>query len=211
MAAHWIFTPRGESSSLSRSTTIGFRPMAGRQALNLDMGVRLSQPELQPTEAHVNRRFPEHELTAERQRHGVTGRDNRIRRRARRSRPRDPCLRSSNAEQPVLTRKCVGSSPTGGTMRTRPLGAALRSRRSPGRFEPCRPLHHALAARRSCAGPVNRRCRFDSDRGLDAISNARAVQRMNAGVTCRRSLVRSQPRAPGRVPPAGQEAGFSLR
>lgn len=25
-------------------------------------------------------------------------------------------------------------------MRTRPLGAALRSRRSPGRFEPCRPL-----------------------------------------------------------------------
>jgi len=26
----------------------------------------------------VNRRFPEHELTAERQRHGVTGHDNRI-------------------------------------------------------------------------------------------------------------------------------------
>jgi hypothetical protein len=26
------------------------------------------------------------------------------------------CLRSSNAEQPVLTRKCVGSSPTGGTI-----------------------------------------------------------------------------------------------
>ena len=35
-----------------------------------------------------------------------------------------------------------------------------------------------------------------------SISNARAVQRMNAGVTCRRSLVRSPPCAPGRVPPA---------
>jgi hypothetical protein len=162
-----IFTPRGESSSLSRSTTIGFRPMAGRQALNLDMGVRPSRPELQPTEAQVNRRFPEHELIAERQRHGVTGRDNRIRRRARRSRPRDPCLCSSNAEQPVLTRTRVGSSPTGGTMRTRPLGAALRFRRSSGRFEPCRPLHQAPAARRSCRSSVNCWRRFDSDRGLD--------------------------------------------
>ena len=36
------------------------------------------------------------------------------RRRMRRS-PRH-CLRSSKAEQPVLTRKCVGSSPTGGTI-----------------------------------------------------------------------------------------------
>src|SRR4051812_7942576 len=34
---------------------------------------------------------------------------------------------------------------------------------------------------------------------------------MNAGVTCRRSLVRSQPCAPGRVPPAGQETGLSIR
>lgn len=124
--------------------------MAGRQALNLDMGVRLSQPEPQPTEAQVNRRFPEHELTAERQRHGVTGHDNRITTTRGALRPRDPCLRSSNVEHPVLTRQCVGSSPTGGTMRTRPLGAALRSRRSPGRFEPCRPLHHCPRARRSC-------------------------------------------------------------
>src|SRR4051794_40994827 len=45
----------------------------------------------------------------------------------------------------------------------------------------------------------------------DRIADARAVQRVNAGVTCRRSLVRSQPCAPGRVLPAGQETGLSIQ
>jgi hypothetical protein len=121
-------------------------------------------------------------------------------RRARRSRPRDPCLRSSKAEQPVLTRKCVGSSPTGGTMRTRPLGAALRSRRSRGRFEPCRPLHLCPRSTKVVSQPrkprASVRFRPRARPRFDRIANARAVQRMNAGVTCRRSLVRSQPRAP---------------
>jgi len=84
------------------------------------------------------------------------------------------CLRSSNAEQPVLTRSDVGSSPTGGTTRTGSLGATLRSQRSLGGFETRRPLH------------------------------ARAVQRVNAGSTCRRSLVRSQPRAPRSCSSSGQ-------
>jgi hypothetical protein len=83
---------------------------------------------------------------------------------------RDACdvaaarLRSSNAEQPVLTRKCVGSSPTGGTF--------------VGELD----AHHPL--------------------------DARAVQRLNAGSTCRRSLVRSQPRAPRRVLPEARNPVF---
>lgn len=63
------------------------------------------------------------------------------------------CLRSSNAEQPVLTRQCVGSSPTGGTTRTRPLGAALRCQRRSGGFESRRPLE------RPCSTKVVRRSR----------------------------------------------------
>jgi hypothetical protein len=147
----------------------GFIQLARCQALNLDMGVRPSQPELLLSAAPVNRRFPEHLLTAKRQRHGADGdMTTEYRRRA-----RFPylvhCLRSSNAEQPVLTRSDVGSSPTGGTTRTGSLGATLRSQRSLGGFETRRPLH------------------------------ARAVQRVNAGSTCRRSLVRSQPRARSHV------------
>ena len=51
----------------------GLLQSAERQILNLEMGVRLSQPELRPTAAQVNRRFPELTLTVERQRHGADG------------------------------------------------------------------------------------------------------------------------------------------
>jgi hypothetical protein len=131
----------------------GFVQSAERQALTLEMGVRFSQPEPQPTAAQVHRRFPEQTLIAEPADTVRTGHDNRIDdteayprltmpllrswsarlaeaqevlvrfqrvapHAARRMRRRCvmPRLRSSKAEQPVLTRKCVGSSPTGGTI-----------------------------------------------------------------------------------------------
>jgi hypothetical protein len=56
------------------------------------------------------------------------------------------CLRSSTQSTwllrslDLLAQDAVGSSPTGGTMRTRPLGAALRCQRRSGGFESRRPL-----------------------------------------------------------------------
>ena len=78
----------------------------------------------------------------------------------------------------------------------------------------------ALAARRSCGGFVSRRCRFDSDRGLDdagvADRKAAALYADGCGFeSCHRlewrSLVRSQPRAPRRVLLVAQESGLSIR
>ena len=58
------------------ATHSGFVQSAEHQTLTLEMGVRLSQPGLQPTAAHVNRRFPEHSAhsgtTATRCRRGMT-------------------------------------------------------------------------------------------------------------------------------------------
>jgi hypothetical protein len=77
------------------------------------------------------------------------------------------CLRSSNAEQPVLTRRAAGSSPAGGTNADEAArrGASLPTKIRRVRNPSSAPAN-VLAARRSCSGFVNRRRRFDSDRGL---------------------------------------------
>ena len=63
----------------------------------------------------------------------------------------------------------------------RPTGEAAAFQAVPGEFDSRSPLH------------------------------ARAVQWLNAGLTCRRSLVRFQPRVPRRVLPDGKEPGLSNR
>lgn len=74
---HVAFVPiRVRFSARPRHVDSGFVQSAEHQILTLEMGVRLSQPELRPAAAHVNRRFPEHsahsETTATRCRRGVT-------------------------------------------------------------------------------------------------------------------------------------------
>lgn len=114
-AAHRIFTPRGKSSSLFRPTTIGFCSIgrtpdseSGNGSSTLSIRTAADCCTCESTVSQWN-----DSDTVQ------TGRDNRIRHpRERQQRDASPrhCLRSSNAEQPVLTRKCVGSSPTGGTV-----------------------------------------------------------------------------------------------
>jgi hypothetical protein len=79
--------------------------------------------------------------------------------------------RSKTVLRSAVNRGGVGSSPAAGAVRAKPTGEASAFQAVPGEFDSRRPLH------------------------------ARAVQWVNAGLTCRRSLVRSQPRVPGRVLP----------
>ena len=79
--------------------------------------------------------------------------------------------RSKTVLRSAVNRGGVGSSPAAGAVRAKPTGEASAFQAVPGEFDSRRPL------------------------------DARAVQWLNAGLTCRRSLVRSQPRAPGRVLP----------
>src|SRR5262245_9367387 len=87
------------------------------------MGVRFSQPELLPTAAQVNRRFPEQSLIAERADTVPTGRDNCISlalvsaapRRARSGGVDEGCARSSAAEHRFDVPEIAGSIPAART------------------------------------------------------------------------------------------------
>jgi hypothetical protein len=116
------------------------------------MGVRLSQPELRPAAAQVHRRFPQWNASDTVR----TGRDNRIRRSARRACASrcHSCVVGLRARLKTerfwfdsrgwhVSARGVHSldaSPLHCLMRTRPLGAALRCHRRSGGFESRRPL-----------------------------------------------------------------------
>jgi hypothetical protein len=122
-AAHRVFTPRGKSSNLFRSTTIGFRsigrtpePESGNGSSTLSIR---TAADCCTCESTVPRARAHCGTTATRCGRGMTTEYDHPRERHLRDASPRHCLRSSNAEQPVLTRKCVGSSPTGGTVRPR--------------------------------------------------------------------------------------------
>jgi hypothetical protein len=202
---------RGERSICSDLPQSGFVQSAERQALTLEMGVRLSQPEPRPTAAQVNRRFPEQALTAERQRHGADGAmtnesdDNEAYPRLAMPLWRRWSARLAEAQE-VLVRFQGVARRAGRRMRRR-CGIASVARMQSSRFLPGSVLVQVQPEARVRARPTGEAAAFqavpggfDSHRPLDA----RAVQRLNAGPTRRRSLVRSQPRAPRRVLPGGQ-------